>query len=73
MESRVYAEDPYRNFLPSTGQLTRYASCAEGYPSVEDVESGADGQGTGEDVGGLASMYDGVAPSDGVRCDRSVV
>ena len=24
MESRVYAEDPYRNFLPSTGRLTRY-------------------------------------------------
>ena len=24
MESRLYAEDPYRNFLPSTGRLTRY-------------------------------------------------
>jgi propionyl-CoA carboxylase alpha chain len=24
MESRVYAEDPYRNFLPSTGRLVRY-------------------------------------------------
>ena len=24
VESRVYAEDPYRNFLPSTGRLTRY-------------------------------------------------
>jgi propionyl-CoA carboxylase alpha chain len=24
LESRVYAEDPYRNFLPSTGRLTRY-------------------------------------------------
>ncbi|WP_419828154.1 biotin carboxylase N-terminal domain-containing protein [Sphingomonas sp.] len=24
IESRVYAEDPYRNFLPSTGRLTRY-------------------------------------------------
>lgn len=24
MESRVYAEDPYRNFLPSIGRLTRY-------------------------------------------------
>lgn len=23
-ESRVYAEDPYRNFLPSTGRLSRY-------------------------------------------------
>jgi propionyl-CoA carboxylase alpha chain len=25
LESRVYAEDPYRNFLPSIGRLTRYA------------------------------------------------
>ena len=24
VESRIYAEDPYRNFLPSTGRLTRY-------------------------------------------------
>jgi propionyl-CoA carboxylase alpha subunit len=24
VESRVYAEDPYRNFVPSTGRLTRY-------------------------------------------------
>jgi propionyl-CoA carboxylase alpha chain len=24
METRVYAEDPYRGFLPSTGRLTRY-------------------------------------------------
>ena len=24
VESRVYAEDPYRDFLPSTGRLVRY-------------------------------------------------
>ena len=24
VETRIYAEDPYRNFLPSTGRLTRY-------------------------------------------------
>ena len=24
VETRVYAEDPYRNFMPSTGRLTRY-------------------------------------------------
>ncbi len=29
MESRVYAEDPYRGFLPSTGRLTRYRPPAE--------------------------------------------
>jgi propionyl-CoA carboxylase alpha chain len=26
IETRVYAEDPYRGFLPSTGRLVRYAS-----------------------------------------------
>jgi propionyl-CoA carboxylase alpha chain len=30
VESRVYAEDPTRGFLPSTGRLTRYRSPAEG-------------------------------------------
>ncbi|MBZ0163909.1 MAG: acetyl/propionyl/methylcrotonyl-CoA carboxylase subunit alpha [Notoacmeibacter sp.] len=30
VESRLYAEDPYRNFLPSIGRLTRYAPPAEG-------------------------------------------
>jgi propionyl-CoA carboxylase alpha chain len=29
VESRVYAEDPYRNFLPSIGRLTRYRPPAE--------------------------------------------
>src|SRR3989338_2387681 len=30
MESRLYAEDPYRNFLPSIGRLTRYRTPVEG-------------------------------------------
>ena len=30
VESRVYAEDPTRNFLPSTGRLVRYRPPAEG-------------------------------------------
>src|SRR5689334_23278737 len=29
IESRIYAEDPFRNFLPSTGRLTRYGPPAE--------------------------------------------
>ncbi|MDB5541253.1 MAG: acetyl-CoA carboxylase [Devosia sp.] len=29
IESRIYAEDPFRNFLPSTGRLTRYHPPAE--------------------------------------------
>jgi propionyl-CoA carboxylase alpha chain len=30
VESRLYAEDPYRNFLPSMGRLTRYRPPEEG-------------------------------------------
>ena len=30
IESRIYAEDPYRKFLPSIGRLVRYAPPAEG-------------------------------------------
>jgi len=30
IESRIYAEDPYRGFLPSTGRLVRYQPPAEG-------------------------------------------
>ncbi|HYE46899.1 MAG TPA: biotin carboxylase N-terminal domain-containing protein, partial [Caulobacter sp.] len=30
IESRVYAEDPYRGFLPSIGRLVRYSPPAEG-------------------------------------------
>ncbi|MEQ8226494.1 MAG: acetyl/propionyl/methylcrotonyl-CoA carboxylase subunit alpha [Rhodospirillales bacterium] len=29
IESRIYAEDPFRNFLPSTGRLVRYQPPAE--------------------------------------------
>ncbi|MBM3608196.1 MAG: biotin/lipoyl-binding protein, partial [Alphaproteobacteria bacterium] len=31
VESRIYAEDPVRNFLPSTGRLVRYRPPAEGH------------------------------------------
>jgi propionyl-CoA carboxylase alpha chain len=30
VESRIYAEDPYRNFLPSIGRLVRYSAPKEG-------------------------------------------
>ncbi len=29
IESRIYAEDPFRNFMPSTGRLTRYQAPTE--------------------------------------------
>ena len=32
IENRVYAEDPYRGFLPSTGRLTRYRSPVHSSP-----------------------------------------
>jgi propionyl-CoA carboxylase alpha chain len=38
IETRLYAEDPYRGFLPSTGRLTRYVEPAPG-PGVR-VDSG---------------------------------
>ena len=34
VESRIYAEDPYRNFLPSTGRLVKYR------PPAEQCENG---------------------------------
>jgi propionyl-CoA carboxylase alpha chain len=52
VESRVYAEDPYRNFLPSTGRLVRYRP---------PTESQADGitvrNDTGVYEGGEISLY----------------
>lgn len=48
MEARVYAEDPFRNFMPSIGRLVRYQAPAES-PSVR-VD-------TGVDEGGEISMY----------------
>jgi propionyl-CoA carboxylase alpha chain len=39
MESRLYAEDPYRGFLPSIGRLVRYQSAAEGPRGVGIVRN----------------------------------
>src|SRR6202789_2512860 len=42
IESRLYAEDPYRGFLPSIGRLVRYSAPAEGErgAGVVRVDSG---------------------------------
>jgi propionyl-CoA carboxylase alpha chain len=48
MECRIYAEDPYRNFLPSTGRLTRY---------IPPRESGTVRVDTGVQDGGEISMF----------------
>ncbi len=52
IESRLYAEDPYRNFLPSIGRLTRYRPPAEGEHDGHIVRND-----TGVYEGGEISMY----------------
>ena len=56
IESRVYAEDPYRGFLPSIGRLSRYRP-----PAAVAPEAGSDGivvrNDTGVYEGGEISLY----------------
>ncbi len=52
MESRLYAEDPYRGFLPSIGRLTRYRP-----PVEEATKTRAVRNDTGVFEGGEISMY----------------
>ena len=53
MESRLYAEDPYRGFLPSIGRLTRYRPPAEGVTE----RGGVVRNDTGVFEGGEISMF----------------
>ncbi len=53
MESRLYAEDPYRNFLPSIGRLTRYRPPVEG----QTAQGGIVRNDTGVFEGGEISMF----------------
>ena len=52
IESRIYAEDPYRNFLPSTGRLVRYRPPAETTANGRTVRND-----TGVFEGGEISIY----------------
>jgi propionyl-CoA carboxylase alpha chain len=52
VESRVYAEDPYRNFTPSIGRLVRYRPPAEGVHGGVTVRND-----TGVTEGGEISIY----------------
>jgi len=52
IENRLYAEDPYRGFLPSIGRLTRYRPPAEGALGDGIVRND-----TGVFEGGEISMY----------------
>lgn len=63
IESRLYAEDPYRNFLPSIGRLTRYR------PPVETAA------GPLQDAGKWVPAHPGDEPATadtGVRNDTGV-
>jgi len=52
VESRIYAEDPYRNFAPSIGRLVRYRPPAEGVRDGVTVRND-----TGVTEGGEISLY----------------
>ena len=52
MESRLYAEDPYRGFLPSIGRLTRYRPPVESRSETAVVRND-----TGVFEGGEISLY----------------
>ena len=52
IESRIYAEDPYRNFLPSTGRLVRYRPPAETSAAGKTIRND-----TGVYEGGEISIY----------------
>ncbi len=56
IENRVYAEDPYRGFLPSTGRLVRYRTPV---PAWEGDERGEDGVrvDAGVEEGGEVSIF----------------
>jgi propionyl-CoA carboxylase alpha chain len=55
IENRVYAEDPYRGFLPSTGRLTRYRPPVAGWTEDEDANGRRGVEGVRVDDG----VYDG--------------
>ena len=52
VESRLYAEDPYRNFLPSIGRLTKYRPPEEGRSGDALIRND-----TGVSEGSEISMY----------------
>jgi propionyl-CoA carboxylase alpha chain len=61
IENRVYAEDPYRGFLPSTGRLVRYSPPIPGWTEDEEANGrrGVEGVRVDDGVyeGGEVSMF----------------
>jgi propionyl-CoA carboxylase alpha chain len=58
IENRVYAEDPYRGFLPSTGRLVHYSPSVPGWTD--------DGEVAGKPRRGVAHGPGGIRVDDGV-------
>ncbi|MEP0390789.1 MAG: acetyl/propionyl/methylcrotonyl-CoA carboxylase subunit alpha [Erythrobacter sp.] len=58
IENRVYAEDPYRGFLPSTGRLIEYSPSIEGWSD--------DGEVAGKERRGVARGAGSIRVDDGV-------
>ncbi|MEM6678649.1 MAG: acetyl/propionyl/methylcrotonyl-CoA carboxylase subunit alpha [Pseudomonadota bacterium] len=61
MESRLYAEDPYRGFLPSIGRLTRYrppAETAEYRPGTRPTAAVVRNDTGVEEGGEISRFYD---------------
>ncbi len=50
MESRIYAEDPYKNFLPSIGMLTRYSPPEENEVEMQSVVRNDTGVTEGDEI-----------------------
>jgi propionyl-CoA carboxylase alpha chain len=72
IENRVYAEDPYRGFLPSTGRLVRYRA-----PNRQPVLDTGLGFSSGDAAEGSHAPHqvrgDGIRGVDGVRVDDGVI
>jgi propionyl-CoA carboxylase alpha chain len=82
IENRVYAEDPYRGFLPSTGRLVRYSPPATPHYARQPVldtgqgfSSGgrAEGSQAPHQVRGDDGLLRELRGEDGIRVDDGVI
>ncbi len=80
IENRVYAEDPYRGFLPSTGRLTRYrppnlryaASTSSAATQDERNKANPFVLSKGQSASEVPVSKDNLRGTDGVRVDDGV-
>jgi propionyl-CoA carboxylase alpha chain len=68
IENRVYAEDPYRGFLPSTGRLIRYRA-----PQIRSSRGQSRGAGTEPEMRPSTSLGTSEGGSVKVRVDDGVL